>query len=129
MAIKPPIYSDLKYGFDKKINGDFSQVTDESSINQSLLTLLYTKSGERFFNPEYGTGLYKYIYEPFDETTANSIIQEIDSAIKFYEGNRIVVTDVNIELDYDSLVYNISVLYKIKSTSLTGILNLKLIKT
>ena len=120
-------YSDLKYGYIKLFNGDFSQCYDENAINQSLFTLLNTRKGERFFNPEYGSDIYKYLYEPFDERTGNSIAEEIQFVINRYEGTRITITDINIEL-MENQQYNISVMYSINSTTLTGVVNLNMQK-
>jgi uncharacterized protein len=127
VAIKK-IYSDLKYGYEKISTGDFSSVFNESSINQSLLTLFSTRLGERFFNPSYGTTLYKYLYEPFDSSTANDIVDMIKRSVQFWEGRRIDITSIDIDMNHDSLVYNIVLTYSIKSTPLTGSLKLNLQK-
>jgi phage baseplate assembly protein W len=122
------IYGDLKYGYEKLANGDFSKCYDENSINQSLMTLLLTKRGERFFNPSYGTNIYKYLYEPFDKTTADDLLNEISTAIEFWEGRRLNITDININMDFNTLTYNLTVTYNIKSTPLVGTFNLNLQK-
>ena len=119
MAIRK-VYSDLKYGFDKLSSGDFSPVYDENSINQSLRTLFSTKKGERFFNPSYGSDIYKYLYEPLDMDTGNRLVDEISKVVNFYEGSRITITKLNVALDIEKLQYNITLIYQIKSTNLTG---------
>ena len=127
MAIKN-IYNDMKYGFERLASGDFAVCYDENTINQSILTLLSTKRGERFFNPSYGSNIYKYLYEPFDKMTANNIVDELSSVIKFWEGGRIDITDIKIEMKHDDLSYNITIIYSIKSTPLSGNFNLKVQK-
>jgi phage baseplate assembly protein W len=125
-AVNKNIYIDLKYGFDKLASGDFSPVLDANSINQSLLTLLYTKVGERFFNPTYGTNVWLYLFEPFTQTTASSIADEIESAITFWEGSRIKLTNINTVMDFNNLAYIITIYYQILSTSISGSLTLTL---
>jgi phage baseplate assembly protein W len=127
MAIKN-IYNDLKYGFDKLHNGDISLCYDENSINQSLLTLFSTKRGERFFNPSYGSDIYKYLYEPFDKLTADNIVSELSNTINFWEGNRLSITSINIDLNHSNLAYNVKIIYSIKSTPLSGTFEIKLQK-
>lgn len=127
MAIEK-VYTDIKYGFEKNSAGDISPVYNESSINQSLLSLFNTSKGERFFNLNYGTNIKKLLFEPLDSTTANQIIKEIRSAIDFYEGIRIEILGINTTIDYDSNQYIIDIEYRIKSTTETATLNLILPK-
>jgi len=121
-------YSDLDFRLKKLSSGDFNKVTDENAINQSLTSLFNTLPGERLFNLSYGTNIPFLLFDPFDKTTASSIINEINDSIQKYEGARIEIEDLNIELDYGNSRYNISLSYIIKSTTETGELELILPK-
>lgn len=49
-----------------------------------LLLLLLTEKGSRYYNPEYGTNLYKYIFEPNDNITENIIVDDIKNTVSSY---------------------------------------------
>lgn len=128
MAVTTGIYSDLKYGYYRLANGDVSPILDANSINQSLLTLFSTRLGERFFNPLYGTNIQNYLFEPFTELTANSIIEEVQNAVTYWEGDRVQITSINITMNFANLAYNLVLQYTILSTPITATLNLTLAK-
>ncbi len=128
MAIEEKIYTDAKYGFERTSSGDASGISNESSINQSLITLFLTSKGERFFNLNYGTNIKRLLFEPFDTNTAGRISKEIQESIDFYEGRRIEMESLNITVDFDNSVYRVNITYRIKSTTETATLNLILPK-
>lgn len=53
-----------------------TQVTKEA-LSSDLLLLLLTQKGERYYEPNYGTNLLKFIFEPNDNLTAGDVEQEI----------------------------------------------------
>ena len=59
------------------------QVTKEA-FTSDLLLLLLTAKGERYYQPDYGTNLLKYIFEPNDTLTANDIEQELKNTVSLY---------------------------------------------
>lgn len=60
-----------------------SSVTKDA-FSSDLLLLLLTQKGERYYLPEYGTNLQKYIFEPNDNLAANDIEQEIKRTVSLY---------------------------------------------
>lgn len=60
-----------------------TQITKEA-LTSDLLLLLLTEKGERYYEPNYGTNLLKYIFEPNDSITATEIEQEIKRTVKLY---------------------------------------------
>lgn len=113
------IFSDIDFKWRKLTSGDVSKVYDENAINQSLLSLFNTRRGERFFNPSYGSGLPFLLFEPFDSLTANLITEDIQDSVATWEP-RILIKDLDIDLDYDTQVYSITLAYEIKSTTQVG---------
>ena len=51
------------------------------AISSNLLLLLTTQRGERWYYPEYGTDLRKYIFEQNDDITESGIKNEIESSV------------------------------------------------
>ena len=93
-----------------------SKVTKDA-FSSDLLLLLLTSKGERYYEPDYGTNLLKYIFEPNDNLDANDIEQEIKKTVSTYipaltinsvtfnwltddEGNPISENQVNVNIKF-----------------------------
>lgn len=63
-----------------------TQVTKEA-FSSDLLLLLLTQKGERYYEPDFGTNLLKYIFEPNDVLNANNIEEEIKNTVSAYIPN------------------------------------------
>jgi len=63
-----------------------TQVTKEA-LSSDLLLLLLTQKGERYYEPNYGTNLLKFIFEPNDNLTAGDVEQEIKNTVSAYIPN------------------------------------------
>lgn len=58
--------------------------TTKDSFSSNLLLLLLTEKGERYYDPDYGTNLLKFIFEPNDALTQTDIEQEIKRTVSTY---------------------------------------------
>jgi phage baseplate assembly protein W len=72
-------FKDSKRGFFLELNDN-----DNDAIKSDLLHLILTRKGERFYNPEFGTDLLRFIFEPEDGITLSHIKEEITNVIKRY---------------------------------------------
>jgi phage baseplate assembly protein W len=70
--------------------------TNEEEIRNSLVHLILTKKGTRYYLPDFGTRLYEYIFEPLDGPTFSDIEADIRESIGTYMPN-LLVTNVTIE--------------------------------
>ena len=79
-------FININYPFKDSLKGFFLDLTDTEAkaIKADLLHLLLTRKGQRLYNPEFGTRLLEYIYEPYDELTFSEVREEIDTAVKTY---------------------------------------------
>jgi len=78
-------FSDSNKGFYFKLNQ-----TDRDAIRADLLHLLLTNKGERLYNPNFGSDLKKFIFEPNDSITHDKIRENLNETIKEYIPNLIV---------------------------------------
>ena len=78
-------FSDSSKGFYFKLNQ-----TDKDAIRADLLHLLLTNKGERLYNPNFGSDLKKFIFEPNDDITHEKIRNNLNETIKEYIPNLIV---------------------------------------
>ena len=74
-------------------DGDFRRIDGIAVMINSIRNLLSTPRGSYPFDPEYGSDLYKKVFEPADTTTEEDIQFEVLDRIKQYD-NRVIVRDV-----------------------------------
>lgn len=60
-----------------------NQVTKDAYVS-NLLLLLLTEKNERYYEPDYGTNLLKYIFEPNDNLTSSDVEDEIRNTVSLY---------------------------------------------
>jgi phage baseplate assembly protein W len=70
---------------DNELNSfiETNQVSKDA-YSSNLLLLLLTQKGERYMEPDYGTNLLKYIFEPNDQLTASDVEEEIRNTVALY---------------------------------------------
>lgn len=70
---------------DTEKNKAFNMTTiTKEALTSNLLLLLLTRKGERYYEPDYGTNLLQYIFEPKDNLTINEIENELKETVKNY---------------------------------------------
>lgn len=77
----------IKYPFTSNNNeGIFLDVNEDinDGIKSQLLHLLFTPKGQKLRDPEFGTDLIKYIFNPDDASTLNDIKIEITTQVLKY---------------------------------------------
>jgi len=75
-------FKDSPDGFLLNLNSD-----TQRAIKADLMHLLLTRKGQRLYNPNFGTDLLKFIFEPNDGISLNEIREEIAASIKKYLPN------------------------------------------
>jgi phage baseplate assembly protein W len=89
--IRFPIQDDRE----KNTYFQMNQITKDA-FSSDLLLLLLTERGERYYQPDYGTNLLKYLFEPNDNLTEQDVEQEIKRTVSLYIPN----------LTIDSVTFN-----------------------
>jgi len=103
--------------------GDFNRIRDLDVILNSWRNILLTPVRSYDHDPEYGSEIYKYIFEPTDNETANNIKDEImyrlrtydnrarivDVRVNFLDGNKGFV--VQIDVDFNGLTDTLSTVF------------------
>jgi phage baseplate assembly protein W len=79
-------YININYPFRDSSKGFFLDLNsdDASAIKADLMHLILTRKGQRLYNPDFGTDLLKFIFEPNDELTLNDIKTEIKTVVGRY---------------------------------------------
>ena len=84
----------IAFPFNDSDDGKYLDLTDfeDQEIRSSLIHLLLTRKGARYFLPDFGTRLYEYIFEPLDGPTFNDIESEIKESVETYIPNLLITS-------------------------------------
>jgi len=88
----------INFPLQESVAGTYFGLTYQSKdeIRASLLHLLLTQKGTRYYDPDFGTDIYKYIFDPMDGETFENIREEVDTQVKKYIPN-LDITDIKVE--------------------------------
>ena len=77
-------YININYPFKDSKKGFFIDLTeqDNQAIKADLLHLILTRRGQRLYNPDFGTDLLRFIFEPNDALTLQGVKDEITTVVK-----------------------------------------------
>jgi len=77
-------FININYPFKDSKKGFFLDLTeqDNQAIKADLLHLILTRRGQRLYNPDFGTDLLRFIFEPNDALTEEGIKEEIKTVVK-----------------------------------------------
>ena len=79
-------------------NGKFVLSKYEEDIKEAIIIILKTEPGERVMHPEFGCGIYEYIFSTITMTNLMLMEDEVKKALLFYEP-RIEVESVKATVD------------------------------
>ncbi len=94
-------YFGIKYPFTSSdIENYFVDLnsTPKDEVRSQIMHVIFTPKGQRLRKPEFGTDLIRYIFEPNDNQTWESINNEIREAVSLYVKN-VSLKDINIITD------------------------------
>jgi phage baseplate assembly protein W len=109
-----PGKSDVPKDIDCKIvnSGDFQVLEGIDAIVIGILRILLISKGTYIFNPEFGLGLYKYIFELQDEVTKTTIEDEIKYMLNTYENRCSINVNVQFLKNIKGFVINLDIKYQ-----------------
>lgn len=103
-------------------------VDDYDATLQNLKMLLWSEKGELFGDPEFGTGVKRYLYDQGDYILADLIVDNIYTAIAtFMPQIYITRNDIKVEIDRAKVVVTIRALNRLDFT--TNLYNIVLLDT
>lgn len=96
-------YINIEFPFQESKKGFFLELNqvDTKAVRSDLMHLILTRKGERLYNPEFGTDLLRFIFEPNDSLTYSDIKLDIQTVVKKYIPN-LEVNDVIVQVDEDN---------------------------
>ena len=64
---------------------DLNLVENEDAVKQSIINILLTNTGERVFNPNFGSEINKMLFENVTPQTSSTLTSLIKAAIENFE--------------------------------------------
>jgi phage baseplate assembly protein W len=113
LALQKESFSDFLDNFDiHPINGAVGRIINENAVRQSIKNIIMTNLGERLFQPRIGSNIYRSLFEPLDQVTANIIIDAVRSSIKYNEP-RAKVLDVGVYKTSDENAVMVKIVFSL----------------
>ena len=91
-------YFGIKYPFTSEGFQNFYLDANESTkdkVRSQLMHIVFTPKGQRIRNPEFGTDLIKFIFEPNDSITWEAVKNEVSDSVRRWAAN-ININDIQI---------------------------------
>ena len=110
-------YRDIDLEFKKHPNtGDISFKTNEESVKRSIRHLIMYDFYEKPFNPDFGSGISKLLFENIGPLTSSLIKQYIERMIQIYEP-RVYLNGVNVVATPDYHSFDVVIQFTLKNAS------------
>lgn len=101
------------------LNQDLITIKNDTAIKRSLRNLVLTYTGERFYNPELGSKVYRLLFDVMTPIVSDQIKDEIERTVILYEP-RVEVDEVLVNPNYDDNEYNVSIKYRVVGADITS---------
>ena len=101
------LYADLDLTFNKSpVTGDVALRYDDQAVIRSVVNLLLTNFYETPFQPDLGSNMSSFLFEPMTPITATSMETEIRNVIENYEP-RVTVQTLTVTPNESKNIYNV----------------------
>ena len=89
------------------VTGDFRRIDDIEVLLNSWNNILVTPRRSYQEDPEYGSDLYKMVFEPADEITTQKVIDEVTDTLMRYD-DRATIKDISVTYFMNQKGFSIS---------------------
>ena len=109
-------FKDINITFKKHpVTNDLVVSRDASAIKQAIVNLLLTNKGERVMQPDYGSDIRSFLFEPLDFGTAVKIKNSIKYSLTTFEP-RIAVNGIEVLPSYEDNGFDVELTYSIRGS-------------
>jgi len=106
-------FKDISMSFKiNPLNDDLIAIKNAGAISRSIRNIVFTVPGEKFFQEDFGSDISQSLFENFDDLTATTIRDQIESSIERFE-SRVNLRNVKVNPDFDKNLFNVIILYDI----------------
>ena len=106
-------FKDISMSFKvNPLNDDLIALKNSSAIARSIRNIVFTRPGEKFFNPNFGSRVSESLFENVDNSSAIVIRDEIRNSIKNFEP-RVKLLNVFVRPNSEFNEMNVTIEYEI----------------
>jgi len=106
-------FKDISMTFQSNpLNDDLIALKNANAIARSVRNIVMTIPGERFFQPSFGSGVNRVLFNNMDEISASILEDEIRNAIINYEP-RVKLRSLKVQSNFDNNAFDTVVTYDI----------------
>ena len=106
-------FKDISMSFETNpLNDDLIALKNTTAIARSIRNIVFSRPGEKFFEPNFGSKITESLFENIDEVSALAIRDEIDFSIREFEP-RVEVERVRVTPDFENNEMNATIVYRI----------------
>jgi len=86
-----------------------AKLYDVELVKQDLLNHFNIRKGEKLENPDFGTNIWLYLFDPLDDDTKNAVISEVESVVNY--DPRVTLDQIEVQEYEQGLQVKMTVLY------------------
>jgi len=106
-------FKDISMSFETNpLNDDLIALKNTTAIARSIRNIVFTRPGEKFFEPNFGSKITESLFENIDEVSALAIRDEIDFSIREFEP-RVNLERVKVTPNFENNEMNATIVYRI----------------
>lgn len=106
-------FKDISLSFKRHpVTNDIAVIKNEDAIKKSVVNLIRTRIGERFFNSLLGSNVDNMMFELANSSVTDPIVEEIKNTINNFEP-RVVLRRVDVDLQPDKNEVIVYIVYDI----------------
>ncbi len=106
-------FKDISMTFQSNpLNDDLIALKNANAIARSVRNIVMTIPGERFFQPSFGSGVNRVLFNNMDEISASILEDEIRNSIRNYEP-RVRLRSILVSPNFDNNTFDTVITYDI----------------
>ncbi len=106
-------FKDISMTFQSNpLNDDLIALKNANAIARSVRNIVMTIPGERFFQPSFGSGINRVLFNNMDEISASILEDEIRNSIRNYEP-RVRLRSLKVQANFDNNAFDTVITYDI----------------
>ena len=106
-------FRDISMSFKSNpLNDDLIALKNANAIARSIRNIVFTVPGEKFFQEDFGSDVSQSLFENFDDLTATTIRDQIESSVERFEP-RVDLREVLVNPDFDQNLFDVIIYYDI----------------
>ena len=106
-------FKDISMSFESNpLTDDLIALKNENAIARSIKNIVFTLTGEKFFDPEFGSEITGALFENIDDIAGGIIEDHIRQSINNYEP-RVDLLSVKTDPNFDNNAFDVTITYEI----------------